>query len=302
MPERITVTIDQDKCTGCGLCVRLCPYQSLSLKDGKAHVTGEWSLGCGHCHAVCPEDAVRVGSIAADAFTLKTVAEEVPSLPAGGLKTAQLVGLMGMRRSCRMYQDKPVDRAVLEDLVKIGITAPSGTNCQKWTFNILPDRGAVAGFGDRVAGFYRRLNRMAERAWLRLPLKWIGKGELDDYYRNYYASVKEGLDAFDQSGKDLLFHGAPAVIMVGAAPGGSCSNEDALCATQNILLACETMGLGTCLVGFAVIAMAHDRSIQKAMGIPNDEQVKAVIALGHPAVKWQRPAGRRMPVMRFLPA
>ncbi|MEZ4578721.1 MAG: nitroreductase family protein [Desulfobacterales bacterium] len=39
-----------------------------------------------------------------------------------------------VRRSCRNYKETPVPASVLEDLVRIGITAPSGTNSQMWTF------------------------------------------------------------------------------------------------------------------------------------------------------------------------
>ena len=82
-------------------------------------------------------------------------------------------------------------------------------------------------------------------------------------------------------------------------PGASCPGEDALLAAQNILLAAHTMGFGTCLVGFAVEAMRRDRSIRRALGIPDDEAVHAVIALGRPAVAYLRPAGRRPIRIRY---
>ena len=65
----------------------------------------------------------------------------------------------------------------------------------------------------------------------------IGKGELDTYHREYYPLVKKVLEEWEVSGKDRLFHGATAAIIVGSKPGGSCPAEDALFATQNILLA-----------------------------------------------------------------
>jgi len=87
--------------------------------------------------------------------------------------------------------------------------------------------------------------------------------------------------------------------VVGSAPGGSCPAEDALLAAQNILLAAHALGLGTCLIGFAVSAMRKDRRIQLLLKIPREESVHAVIAVGHPAVTYQRPAGRKKAVLRF---
>ena len=140
-------------------------------------------------------------------------------LPEGAFDTAQLVRLMASRRSCRQFQGRPVERALLEDLVKIGVTAPSGTNSQVWTFTLLPDRAAVEAFGDQVARFFRRINRMAENPLLRNGLKLLGKRELADYYRDYHQSVSEALDEREKTGRDRLFHGATAAIVVGIEAG-----------------------------------------------------------------------------------
>jgi nitroreductase len=47
-------------------------------------------------------------------------------------------------------------RALLDDLVKIGITAPSGTNCQLWTFTVIPTRKAVISFAGHIASFFSK--------------------------------------------------------------------------------------------------------------------------------------------------
>jgi len=74
-------------------------------------------------------------------------------LPHGDFDTAGLARLMASRRSCRNYSDRPIDRAILEDLVGIGITAPSGTNCQYWTFTLLPERRHVRAWLKKWPGF-----------------------------------------------------------------------------------------------------------------------------------------------------
>jgi nitroreductase len=103
--------------------------------------------------------------------------------------------------------------------MKIGITAPSGTNSQSWTFTILPQRKAVQAFAECVASFFERLNTTAEKTLLRMFLKLIGKGELDAYYRGYYRKVKEAIEEWHGSGKDPLFHSSTAAILVGSKLG-----------------------------------------------------------------------------------
>jgi len=300
MSEReVTTVIDPERCTGCELCVRVCPDETISMRDGKAVVTGNVSMQCGHCAAVCPAGAVRVGAIdpAAQDFATFQIADHWVEY--GQSDVRELVGLMRSRRSCRNYEERSVPRELLQDLVKIGITAPSGTNSQKWTFTILPDRQAVLALGRDIGRFFGRLNRLAQKTLLRKALKAIGKPALDTYYRNYFDAVSAAMQEWEETGRDRLFHGAPAVIIVGSRPGASCPAEDALLASQNMLLAAHCMGLGTCLVGFAVSALQKDPEIKLRLGIAADERIYTVIALGYPDEVYQRAAGRRMPVIRY---
>ena len=294
------IEINRDLCSGCGLCATVCLTGTISMIEGKAVVSEVASISCGHCEAVCPQGAVRVTAIDEEMSRYKTFSAEKQWLPPGKCNTAELVQLMASRRSCRRFTGRPVDRAILEDLIKIGITAPSGTNSQAWTFTILPTRKAVASFAAHIASYFMRLNTTAESTMLRMFLKLIGKGELDAYYHGYYHKVKEALEQWHGTGKDRLFHNSTAAIIVGSKPGASCPAEDALLAAQNILLAAHSMGLGSCLIGYAVAAMKKDPSIQQSVGIPLEEEIHAVIALGYPDEIYQRTAGRKKVTPRYF--
>ena len=298
--EENKIKIDRDLCNGCGLCITVCPTGTISLIEGKANVSGGESISCGHCKAVCPQEAISVTAIDEEMSRYKTFTTEKQWLPPGKYITSGLVHLMASRRSCRCFTNQPVDRNTLEDLVKIGITAPSGANSQSWTFTILPTRKAVASLAEQIASFFGRLNTTAERTTLRLFLKLMGKGELDAYYRGYYWKIKESLEKWHGSGKDQLFHGSTAAILIGSKPGASCPAEDSLLATQNMLLAAHSMGLGSCLIGYAVAAMKKDPSIQQFIGISSEEEIHAVIALGYTDEMYQRIAGRKKVIPRYF--
>lgn len=295
----VTTQIDPEKCTGCALCISVCPSETLAIEGKKAVVSGLESLNCGHCAAVCPAEAVRVAALPDKSTQFSTFLKKEPWSAHGSFDTRELVNLMMSRRSCRNYKNDPVPVDLLEDLVKIGITAPSGTNCQMWTFTILKERRQVLAFGNKVADFFRRLNSMAEKSWLRSLMKLLGKPELDYYYANYYERIKEKLEEHEKGGKERLFHEAPAAIVVASKNEASCPAEDALLATQNILLGAHSMGLGTCLIGFAVNAMKQDKTICRTIGIPPDETPYAVIALGYPNETYQKVTGRKPAVIRY---
>lgn len=295
----VTTTIDAEACIGCEACVKVCPNQTISMQDGKAVVSGDHSLNCGHCMAVCPVDAIRVEAIDPDSLKFNGYEIKDQWMPHGDYDTPELVRLMASRRSCRNFTDRAVARDTLNDLIKIGALAPSGTNCQFWTFSVLPTRSAVMVLGNGMAEFFGRLNKTAARPLVRSGLKLIGKPQLSDYYRDYYESVEEGLKDWNERGRDRLFHGATAAIIVGSLKGASCPSEDALLASQNILLAAHSMGLGTCLIGFAVSAMKAEPKLKSALGIPTAESVYAVIGLGYPDETYEGLTGRKKPLVRF---
>ncbi len=292
-------TIDQEKCTGCSLCLTVCPDETLSLLRGKAVASGDRCLACGHCRAVCPTQAITLPGLEQD-LSFHTFIPDNRYLPPGEGDTPQLIRLMLSRRSCRNYTDRALDSQLLEDLVRIGTTAPSGTNSQGWTFTLLPQRAAVESLGNLVAAYFARLNRLAANPLLRGVLQLVGRPALANYYHRYHQTIAQGLREWKEQGHDRLFHGAPAAIIVGSHPGASCPKEDALLATQNILLAAHTLGLGSCLIGFAVAAMAKAPNIQHALGIPAEESIHAVIALGYPAEPYQRLTGRKPITPRYF--
>ena len=53
------LNIDKEKCTGCGLCVKVCPFDAMHLVDEKAEANEACTL-CGACVKVCPVDALAI--------------------------------------------------------------------------------------------------------------------------------------------------------------------------------------------------------------------------------------------------
>jgi len=59
--EGIVASVDEKICTGCGTCVKLCPYGAIAKNElGVAEVTAVLCKGCGLCAASCPERAITI--------------------------------------------------------------------------------------------------------------------------------------------------------------------------------------------------------------------------------------------------
>jgi Pyruvate/2-oxoacid:ferredoxin oxidoreductase delta subunit len=74
MATRKIVRIDEEKCTGCGLCIPNCAEGALQIIDGKAKlITDKFCDGLGACLGHCPEDAITIIERDAEEFDEKAV-------------------------------------------------------------------------------------------------------------------------------------------------------------------------------------------------------------------------------------
>ena len=78
MAVRSIVHIDEELCTGCGICVTPCAEGAIQIIDGKAKVVKEELCdGAGFCLAVCPEGALTIEKREAPDFDEELAAEKM---------------------------------------------------------------------------------------------------------------------------------------------------------------------------------------------------------------------------------
>lgn len=80
---RKIITIDKEKCNGCGLCVSACHEGAIGLVDGKATLLrDDYCDGLGDCLPVCPTDAISFEEREALEYNAAQVAKNM-KLPCG---------------------------------------------------------------------------------------------------------------------------------------------------------------------------------------------------------------------------
>ena len=74
MKTRTIISIDEQKCNGCGLCIPNCPEGALQVIDGKVRLVSDlFCDGLGACVGYCPEGAITLTEREAEPYDERTV-------------------------------------------------------------------------------------------------------------------------------------------------------------------------------------------------------------------------------------
>lgn len=81
MAVRKIIEIDEEKCTGCGLCIPACKEGAIQIVDGKAKlVSDKYCDGLGDCLGHCPEGAIKIVEREAEEFDEEAVQNRLQEL------------------------------------------------------------------------------------------------------------------------------------------------------------------------------------------------------------------------------
>jgi nitroreductase/NAD-dependent dihydropyrimidine dehydrogenase PreA subunit len=272
-------TVIRKKCTGCGLCLTVCPSFVFELMDRKARVVrGDWCIGCGQCGAVCPVEAIR------------HEASALGKGPRPGRQPAvtaeKLMLLFCERRSVRNYRRKPVAKRVLEQIVEAGRYAPTGSNSQNVHYTILTTPTEINQLREMTISFYERIFQLVQNRFGAHLLKAFAGGRIVEELRESVPKLEHAKELMDQ-GKDCLFYHAPAMMVAHAESWDTSSAFNGALALYNCSLMAHTLGVGCCFNGYLQGAINNSRRIKRWLGIPRDHRCFGAMTLGYQKIKYR---------------
>lgn len=268
------ITVDLEKCIGCGTCKADCPAANIAIKDGKA-VHGKWCLECGHCAAVCPQATAKLTGGYDPAEVLEyddpTKFEIAPE---------RLLNFVKFRRSIRQFTDEPVSDADIAKILEMGRYTQTGANMQLLRYIVL------------AKDTLREITPIALKALAELDVKSVDKKAMRVPYQflDFQSIWVNWQQAYQKKQRDLLFHHAPNALLIVSR---SCNELDGCFNAGHLELMINALGLGACLMGFGTYAFAVSPELQKRVGIQEGESVILMMVFGHPKVKYLRTVSRK---------
>lgn len=170
--------------------------------------------------------------------------------------TMSLAETIPARQSVRAYLPEPVDQALVQSLLLSAVQAPSAMNRQPWLFAVVQDRTLLERYSD--AAKRQLLCTLSDDA----EIQRLGSMLRDERFN--------------------IFYGAPTLIVIGSATRERFAEADCWLAAENLMLAANEAGLGSCCIGIAV-DLLNTSDVKGELGMPASSVVVAPIVVGHPA-------------------
>lgn len=172
------------------------------------------------------------------------------------------------RRSTRGYKSEQIKEEELQCILEAGIYAPSGCNHQSWNFTVIQNRELITTMSN------------------------IAKEKLKD-------SPNENFRNMGNNEKLDLTHGAPTLIVVSGQEGNYSPLVDCSAAIENMLIAAESLNIGSLWIGLISLAFENKEILEK-LNIPNGYKPYFGVAFGYKNVSDARAPKRKGNVITYI--
>jgi nitroreductase/NAD-dependent dihydropyrimidine dehydrogenase PreA subunit len=254
------IIVDEDRCTGCGLCVKMCSSGIISLADESniPQVQDEnvsHCFYCGHCEAFCRSQVLILNFRPDEKITLP--------LDAGNISPEDVAFYLKKRRSVRHFTKEPVPKEKILEVLDIARYAASGGNGQPVQWLVIYDPEEVK----KIAG---------------LTIEWMKNLMSTDHPMSGYVPML--VSAWEQ-GIDVICRGAPHLLFAHIPNNNQIAPIDATIALTHFDIAAPTFGIGTCWAGFVAAAAMSYEPLQKELDLPVGRKSTYAMMFGNPQYK-----------------
>jgi nitroreductase/NAD-dependent dihydropyrimidine dehydrogenase PreA subunit len=270
MSKMDLLQVERQTCTREGICAVVCPLRLISFPDEDipAPIEGaeDKCIRCGHCVAACPTGSLTHRDMPVE--QCPPVQKELQ------LTVDHCEHFLRSRRSVRLYEDKPVPRAVIARIIEVAGHAPSGCNSQCVDWLVFDNRAELRRLAAIVADWMRWLLSRGNKD---LPLR------MDKIVQQW------------ERGKDFILHDSPVIVIAHANGQNPLAPSACTIALAYLELAATTMGLGCCWAGFFNAAATTFPPMKEALKLPEGHECFGAMMVGYPEFDYHRLPTRKTP-------
>lgn len=242
--DAANILIDSEKCNGCGKCVDICKDFSLEIIDKKARQSSNFVFGCiacGHCMMVCPTDAIKIDgrTVSFDDLIDLPDKETMPSYKS-------LLTILLRRRSVREFKDLPIESEKIQKILEAAQTAPMGLPPSDVHVLVLENKTQVRAFAVDFCNYLNGMKWFVSSWFLGLMRPFLSRAN-NEMFRDFVRPMFDIYLGGMKKGDNWVNYDAPLAMYFYGSP--YTDPADPIIAATYAMLAGESLGLGTCMLG-----------------------------------------------------
>ena len=175
------------------------------------------------------------------------------------------------RRSIRRFEPRQIEETALQQILQAGLYAPNAGGRQDVLFAVCQDKEV----NDRLG----KIKRANSHPHMATETSFVSR---------------EQPSIADDPKLTNAFYGAPTVITLFAPKNFLFSVDDCAVAAENMMLAADALGIGSCYIGQGWTAFAdpYGQKILQQWNIPADHYAVMQLLLGYPRESDKHPVAK----------
>ncbi|MGL5258575.1 MAG: nitroreductase family protein [Lachnospiraceae bacterium] len=158
------------------------------------------------------------------------------------------------RRSIRKFNEKKISRETINKLIELGTLAPTSMGKEPWGFVVIQDKEEINRWSEKIKTFL--LENLEQFPYLK-PMETI--------------LAKPDFSVFNSAENMIVIYGNTQTHYY---------TIDCTLASQNIMLAANSMEIGTCWIGFSQFLFDNEE-FKKQYHVPEEYKLVSTIILGY---------------------
>jgi nitroreductase/NAD-dependent dihydropyrimidine dehydrogenase PreA subunit len=264
----------EEKCIHCMRCVDDCVSGVWRNVDNIPTVVAPESCNlCSHCVAVCPKKAVVHDAL--DNAQVRRIARKK-------IDHEVYKEIVISRRSIRQFQDKSLSKEDLEDIINLARYSPTASNSQQVGYIVISDRNRLNEISKIIFSTAKTIYAWSTSKTGKFVFNGLKMNSGISKMMGKYIEPMEYYMKLQESGRDLILHSAPALIILHAPALSFFASDNCNIAATNICNYAHAKGLGTCFIGFVTLSSRYNKKLCSIMELPRSRKVYASLVVGYP--------------------